>query len=548
MSVRISTRSSKKSSHKDNSQQSRYDSQDSEDQYKESIQQEKEKETSETEESNRHPNESHDSENESGVKEKTKKRRRDKNASSDILSVVGFERGGDEQYQGSDVIPEAKETKVNGNITKNDKNDTMTNEENVDENENEKTRDKIRTNGNDKETEKHDTKAENPYAKSNPSAVTNGHSKNEDSFEYSSSDSLDKDLEESLKFLKNLPKDLSKITESGFLGNLMNQYLNDKYQTPEATVSKSRKTSTDVEKLNDLEKNLKALRTKNKKQPPPPVRNKPLPTSRTWEDPKEHQRQKNKEKTWPPKEPPRDTGAYVVESYGQTDPYSKKLIKDIQKQKREEQEMKEAQKRAEIIKENTKPVSHLKSTFDSKPVRPKLGMQRPEPHINEERSWIKHEKKAVEFDKPPDEPDWMKLIRNRRWKSTVKARFPCQEKDRTEFERRSTTPKNWKRLAKDKNALRMLSEIVGIGAEGTIFSFLNFLLSIITVNFAICKSAELSVLLKYILTYIFHFFRGEEAMRHFVDNVFIRLKSNQSETKYVVCNNLINRLSKQKRL
>ena len=497
MSVRISTRSSEKPSHEKNSQQSRYDSRDSQDQYKESIKQEKEKETPETEELYRHPNESHDSKNESEVKEKTKKRRRNKNASSDILSVVGFERGGDEQYQGSDVIPEVKETKyqpkVNRNITKNDKNGTMTNEENhldnSGENENERTGDKIFTNGNNNETEKHNIKTKNSYTKSNPSTFTNGHSKNQDSSEYSSSDSLDKDLEESLKFLKNLPKDLSKINESGFLGNLMDQYLNDKYQTPEATISKPRKASTDMEKLSDLEKNLKALRTKNKKQPPPPVRSKPLPISRTWEDPKEHQRQKNKEKAWPPKEPPRDTGAYVVESYGQTDPYSKKLIKDIQKQKREEQEIKESQKRAEIIKENTKPVSHLKSTFDSKPARPKLGMQRPEPHINEERSWIKHEKKAVEFDKPPDEPDWMKLIRNRRWKSTVKARFPCQEKDRTEFERRSTTPKNWKRLAKDKNALRMLSEIVGIGAEGTIFSFLKFLLSIITVNSAMCKSA-----------------------------------------------------------
>merc|ERR1719378_318612 len=72
----------------------------------------------------------------------------------------------------------------------------------------------------------------------------------------------------------------------------------------------------------------------------------------------------------------------------------------------------------------------------------------------------------MNFDEAPDEPDWMKLIRNRRWQSTVKARFPCKTSDRTEFERRSTTPKNWKKLAQDKNALKMLSEIVGIGAEG----------------------------------------------------------------------------------
>ena len=46
------------------------------------------------------------------------------------------------------------------------------------------------------------------------------------------------------------------------------------------------------------------------------------------------------------------------------------------------------------------------------------------------------------------------------------SRFPCKTTDKTEFERRSTTPKNWKRLAKDKTAIKMLSEIVGIGAEG----------------------------------------------------------------------------------
>ena len=51
----------------------------------------------------------------------------------------------------------------------------------------------------------------------------------------------------------------------------------------------------------------------------------------------------------------------------------------------------------------------------------------------------------------------------------VTLRFPCKTTDKTDFERRSTTPKNWKRLAKDKNAIKMLSEIVGIGAEGIIY-------------------------------------------------------------------------------
>ena len=93
--------------------------------------------------------------------------------------------------------------------------------------------------------------------------------------------------------------------------------------------------------MEDLERNLRTIREKNKKQPPPPVRNKPPSVSKAWEDPREQQRLKVKEKQWPPKEPPKDVGAYVVESYGRTDPYTKKLIKDVQRNKREEEERKE---------------------------------------------------------------------------------------------------------------------------------------------------------------------------------------------------------------
>jgi hypothetical protein len=266
--------------------------------------------------------------------------------------------------------------------------------------------------------------------------------------------------------------------EKGVLGGsavihgLMEQYLGNDYSEPPPVAPKPGSRGSRAESvgsdtnLEDLENNLNNLDVSNKKkQPPPPIRHKP-PSGSSWSDPKNQQRPKQKEAAWPPRGEPRDIGAYVVESYGQTDPYSNKLIKDIQKAKREEEERMAAEKRAEIVDENIKPVSSLRSTFAHKPSKPRPGMVRPEANINDERSWITHEKKAMNFDTAPDEPDWMKLIRNRRWQSTVKARFPCKSTDKTEFERRSTTPKNWKKLAQDKNALKMLSEVVGIGAEG----------------------------------------------------------------------------------
>jgi len=258
---------------------------------------------------------------------------------------------------------------------------------------------------------------------------------------------------------------------SAVIHGLMEQYLGNDYSevSPPPVKPKPPSRSESVgsgTNLEDLENNLKNLDVSNqKKQPPPPVRQKPSSTS-SWTDPKNRQLPKQREASWPPKGEPRDIGAYVVESYGQTDPYSNKLIKDIQKAKREEEEKRAAEKRAEIVDENIKPVSSLRSTFAHKPVKPRPGMVRPEANVNDERSWIRHEKKPMNFDTAPDEPDWMKLIRNRRWQSTVKARFPCKTSDKTEFERRSTTPKNWKKLAQDKNALKMLSEVVGIGAEG----------------------------------------------------------------------------------
>lgn len=292
-------------------------------------------------------------------------------------------------------------------------------------------------------------------------------------------------LKDSLNFLNNNKPSSSttansrKASRSKLLDSLMDKYLDQDYVNRSATLQRPgggdsnaeneqsrRKTSADIVQMGKLEENLQDNRARKKKQPPPPVRNKPLPGSRTWDEPKETQRQKAREKQWPPKEPPKDIGAYVVESYGQTDPYTKRLIKDIQRAKREEEQRKQEEKRTEVVSANTQPVDILRDVFTSKPVKSAPGKLKPQVTLNTEKSWIQHEKKPIVYDNAPNEPDWMKLIRNRRWKSTVKARFPCKDTDKSEFDRRSTTPKNWKKLAKDKNALKMLGEIVGVGAEG----------------------------------------------------------------------------------
>ena len=258
----------------------------------------------------------------------------------------------------------------------------------------------------------------------------------------------DSELKESLDFLRKTP-DLNRMN-SDFLNSLMDSYLDKDYVNRTPTLKKptlspktsnavstpgtspgpgSRKTSSSsatgnngIAKMEDLERNLKLIREKNQKQPPPPVRNKPPSVSKSWEDPKEQQRLKVKEKQWPPKEPPKDVGAYVVESYGRTDPYSKKLIKDVQRNKREEEERKEAEKRSTIISDNTAPVKTLRDTFASNPQKSSLGALRPQTELHSERSWIRHEKKPIVYEEAPEEPDWMQLIRTRRWKSTVKAR------------------------------------------------------------------------------------------------------------------------------
>ena len=277
-------------------------------------------------------------------------------------------------------------------------------------------------------------------------------------------------LEASLKFLKSLPNVEKLAGQTNIIEDLMRSYLpaSGVKSKPTAIVKPTGSIGEEItpyEKVDELEQEL--IRKTQRKQPPPPPRPKMGGMNRSWIDPREHQRMKMKQKQqWPPKGGPDDRDNYVVESYGQTDPYSKNLIKNIQKEKRLEIEKAESEKRAETVEENLKPVSILKDTFTTKPEKVAPGVVKPTANVAKDVEWIKHEKAGTDYAPPPEEPKWMNLIRNRRWKSTVKARFPCQQQDLWEFERRSTTPKNWKKLAKDKTALKMLSEMCGIGAEG----------------------------------------------------------------------------------
>lgn len=291
-------------------------------------------------------------------------------------------------------------------------------------------------------------------------------------------------LEASLMFLKSLPN-VNKLAGSTLISDLMKSYLPvDNKHKPTAIVkptvndvtvtsdldAAARKTGsigeqlTSYEKVDEIDKDV--ARKTQKKQPPPPPRPKTR-TQRSWVDPRDHQRMQGKQKQWPPVASPDDRDCYVVEGYGQTDPYSLKLIKDIQKEKRVEQEKIEAEKRSEVVEENLQPVQKLRDAFSHKSTKEKPGVIKPEAAVQQDTEWIKHNIPVMDYQPPPDEPNWMNLIRTRRWKSTVRARFPCDmQKDKYEFERRSTTPKHWKRLVKDKNAMKMLSEIVGIGPEG----------------------------------------------------------------------------------
>lgn len=78
-----------------------------------------------------------------------------------------------------------------------------------------------------------------------------------------------------------------------------------------------------------------------------------------------------------------------------------------------------------------------KSTSKSSKAR---GVNKPKSYLKKSDSWIR-ERPELPEEPTLKEPEWLDLVRKRRWRSTVKARFPQSERERIQFERRLDTSK-----------------------------------------------------------------------------------------------------------
>lgn len=101
--------------------------------------------------------------------------------------------------------------------------------------------------------------------------------------------------------------------------------------------------------------------------------------------------------------------------------------------------------------------SNLPEKYRNKP----LGVNKPVVPIQTDNRWIKHFKPVIDEGEAPNDPEWLKMVRHRRWMSTVKARFPEDEKERIAFEKRSTTP----RKLKKPNPYTVMRSTVDIDSE-----------------------------------------------------------------------------------
>lgn len=75
----------------------------------------------------------------------------------------------------------------------------------------------------------------------------------------------------------------------------------------------------------------------------------------------------------------------------------------------------------------------------SKPSKAR-GVNKPKSKLKKSDSWIR-ERPELPEEPVLKEPEWLDLVRKRRWRSTVKARFPQSERERIQFERRLDTSK-----------------------------------------------------------------------------------------------------------
>lgn len=90
-------------------------------------------------------------------------------------------------------------------------------------------------------------------------------------------------------------------------------------------------------------------------------------------------------------------------------------------------------------------VQSLKDQWQRKEPSKQLGVNKPFVPMKNDNIWITHFRPVIDEGEVPKEPQWLKMVRARRWKSTVSARFPQDEQEKQVFEHRSTTPRKFKK-------------------------------------------------------------------------------------------------------
>lgn len=90
-------------------------------------------------------------------------------------------------------------------------------------------------------------------------------------------------------------------------------------------------------------------------------------------------------------------------------------------------------------------VQSLKAQWQHKEPAKQPGVNKPFVPIKKDGEWITHFRPVIDEGETPKEPQWLQMVRQRRWRSTVAARFPQDEQEKEVFEKRSTTPRKFKK-------------------------------------------------------------------------------------------------------
>ncbi|XP_074610420.1 uncharacterized protein LOC141864543 isoform X2 [Acropora palmata] len=90
-------------------------------------------------------------------------------------------------------------------------------------------------------------------------------------------------------------------------------------------------------------------------------------------------------------------------------------------------------------------VQTLKQQWQRKEAPKPMGVNKPFMPMKKDGEWITHFRPVIDEGEAPKEPQWLQMVRQRRWKSTIAARFPQDEQEREVFEKRSTTPRKFKK-------------------------------------------------------------------------------------------------------